>query len=62
VAETVIRGESLRSYIRRRFPGVGDAEFVRIYERVKRQRTRTVARLRQPLEALCEQAAEPIGG
>jgi hypothetical protein len=61
VASTVIRGESLRAYLRRRHPGVGDAEFVRIYERVKRQRTRTVARLRGPLEALCVEAAESIG-
>lgn len=58
VRDTVIRRERLRDYVRRMYPGAEGHEFVRIYQRLKRQRTRTLIRLRDPLTALRSQRAE----
>lgn len=49
IADTVVRGERLDDYVRRVHPTATGAEFARIYERLKRQRTRTVTRLRTRL-------------
>jgi hypothetical protein len=52
VIETQIRGESLGDYVRRTHPTAREHEYVRLYERLKRRRTRAANRLRKPLEAL----------
>jgi len=46
VIATTIRGENLRSYVSRRHPGAGAADLRRAYERLKRQRSRTINKLR----------------
>ena len=46
VVATTIRGENLRSYVSRRHPGAGAADRQRAYERLKRQRSRTINKLR----------------
>jgi hypothetical protein len=43
---TVVRGESLRLHVERGYPQHDSAERDRIYQRLKRQRTRTLVRLR----------------
>jgi hypothetical protein len=43
---TTVRGENLRSYVDRRHPRASDTERRRTYERLKRERTRTIGMLR----------------
>jgi hypothetical protein len=52
VAETVIRGEPLDSYVRRDHPPLDDDGLARAWERLKRQRTRLLGRLQRPLYKL----------
>jgi len=46
VIATTIRGENLRSYVSRRHPGAGSTDQRRAYERLKRERSRTINKLR----------------
>lgn len=52
VLKTYVGGESLREYLRRRSPDLSDADFDRLYQRVKRQHSRDVRRLRDALRHL----------
>lgn len=46
VVATLVRGERLRTYVERRHPRASDTERRRTYERLKRERTRTIGVLR----------------
>ena len=46
VVATLVRGERLRTYVDRRHPRASDTERRRTYERLKRERTRTIGVLR----------------
>jgi hypothetical protein len=56
VVDTMIRGERLPAYVGRVYPELAPGEHRRLYERLKRQRSRTISRLRKPLTALCTAA------
>jgi hypothetical protein len=58
VVTTMVRGERLRVYVERTFPDREPDERDRIYQRLKRQRSRTLARLRDLLADLrCPRSA-----
>lgn len=52
VVTTIVRGERLRLYVERTYPDRDPDERGRIYQRLKRQRSRTLARLRDLLADL----------
>ena len=52
IIATKLRGEKLRSYVARRHAGASESEMNRAYERLKRERTRTLQRLRRLLDDL----------
>ena len=52
VLKTYVGKESLREYLRRRNSDLSDADFGRLYQRVKRQHSRDVRRLRDALRHL----------
>lgn len=60
VIDTTIRGEPLGDYVRRHHPVAPERDYLRIYERLKRRRTRAANRLRKPLMPLRAPPPEPL--
>jgi hypothetical protein len=52
VRATMLRGEPLEDYVRRLYPRAPASDQRRLYERVKRRRTRVIQRMREPLARL----------
>ena len=55
VEATLLSGEDLPAFVDRVFPGLGEKDRRRTYERLKRQRSRTVGALREILKSWREE-------
>jgi hypothetical protein len=58
---TLVVGERLPEYVRRRNPDLRPDEFRRIYQRIKRRHSRTLALLRETLAPLRDVPADDAG-
>ncbi|MCG8423338.1 MAG: hypothetical protein MJE77_36010 [Proteobacteria bacterium] len=61
VIATLIRGERLRTYVERLYPGLAPGERQRAYQRVKRRHSRLIAQLRDVLAPLDCPRNDPPG-